>query len=357
MTADDRNRQPWLHSSTFDLVFILLPGFLALLVTFFLPDDYKTTDKDSIIGWVILVLFIDVAHVYSTLFRTYWDKQRFAKHRTLYIAVPVACYIAGVLLYSIDALVFWRILAYLAVFHFIRQQYGFMRLYARFESKQNLYAKVDIVAIYAATLYPLIYWHCTPGRNFNWFIEGDFIIGDFEALKNIAWYGYLLIIVIYILKETCNVIKNKKFNVPRNMIIAGTFLSWYFGIVYFNGDMVFTLLNVVAHGVPYMALIWLFQQRESGHSVSAVVSRRLPQYTIAFFLLTIFLFAYLEEGLWDGLVWKEHTQVFGMFQMLPSLRKDELLALLIPLLSLPQSTHYVLDGYIWRKPKQVVPDR
>jgi hypothetical protein len=27
--------------------------------------------------------------------------------------------------------VFWSVLAYIAVFHFIPQQYGFMRLYAR----------------------------------------------------------------------------------------------------------------------------------------------------------------------------------------------------------------------------------
>ncbi len=60
-------------------------------------------------------------------------------------------------------------------------------------------------------------------------------------------------------------------------------------------------------------------------------------------------FAYLEEGLWDGLVWREHGAVFGWFQALPDVSRAAWLAWLVPLLALPQSTHYVLDGFIWRR--------
>jgi len=63
----------------------------------------------------------------------------------------------------------------------------------------------------------------------------------------------------------------------------------------------------------------------------------------------IVVFAYLEEGLWDGLVWREHASIFGIFSVLPTVSRRELLAVLIPLLSLPQATHYVLDGFIWKR--------
>jgi len=70
------------------------------------------------------------------------------------------------------------------------------------------------------------------------------------------------------------------------------------------------------------------------------------------FVGLLILFAYVEEGLWDGFIWKEHASVFSIFSGLPSISNDTILALTVPLLALPQSTHYVLDGFIWRMRKQ-----
>lgn len=349
MSGQNTYRQPWLHTALFDGLYLLFPGLAALIITCLLPAEYKTTDKMPLAGWIVLVLLVDVAHVYSTLFRTYLDKDRFQKHKVLYVAIPIACYVVGVLLYSADALYFWRILAYLAVYHFIRQQYGFMRLYSRQEPKDNLSAKIDVAAIYAATLYPLIYWHCTPGRNFNWFVDGDFVQGDMAFVKQAAWYVYLLIIATYLIKEAVSIAQQGHLNIPRNLVVIITFLSWYFGIVYFNGDMAFTLLNVVAHGIPYIALIWLFKEEENKQNGEVITTGKFPYATLAFFLLVIVGLAYLEEGVWDGMVWHEHKELFRMFQWLPSPGTKEVMALLVPLLSLPQSTHYVLDGFIWKK--------
>ncbi|UOR06535.1 hypothetical protein MUN82_05425 [Hymenobacter aerilatus] len=73
------------------------------------------------------------------------------------------------------------------------------------------------------------------------------------------------------------------------------------------------------------------------------------RYGITLFLGVIALLAYAEEGLWDGLVWREHGSVFGWFQQLPAVADPLTLTLLVPLLALPQMTHYVLDGFIWRR--------
>ncbi|MFX5697143.1 hypothetical protein ABTE35_18855, partial [Acinetobacter baumannii] len=70
----------------------------------------------------------------------------------------------------------------------------------------------------------------------------------------------------------------------------------------------------------------------------------------AFFGLLIAL-AYLEEGLWDGFFWREHAAVFPWFQGLASPRETILVAALVPLLALPQSTHYIFDGILWRNNK------
>jgi hypothetical protein len=98
-----------------------------------------------------------------------------------------------------------------------------------------------------------------------------------------------------------------------------------------------------------MALIWIFDKKESKHAMPTS-KPVLPQ--LVFFLLTIVILAYLEEGIWDGLIWREHTDIFSMFRFLPVITSKEMLTILVPLLSLPQATHYVLDGFIWRKQKE-----
>ena len=93
--------------------------------------------------WVSAVLFIDVAHVWSTSFRVYFDKQELRRRFWLYVLVPVFGYALGVALYSEGDLTFWRVLAMIAVFHFIRQQYGWVALYRR---KLRETGTVDLVA-------------------------------------------------------------------------------------------------------------------------------------------------------------------------------------------------------------------
>ncbi len=349
MTGTTTYNQPWIRSKVYDTLFILLPPFLALLMVALLPERFKTTNAMPLIWWCILILFVDVAHVYSTLYITYFHKARLRRHNRLFLLVPVACYVVGVMLHLAGGLVFWRALAYVAVFHFIRQQYGFMRLYTRLSDKRNAGAAIDTIAIYAATLYPIIYWHLSPGRNFNWFVANDFLPAHADWLKAAAGVLYLTIIAAYIVKEGWYFIKGQPLNLPKNGLIAGTFISWYFGIVYFNGDLAFTMLNVVSHGIPYIALVWWGY---AGRNAAAAPTRKtLPAYWygLGVFLLSLFLLAYVEEGLWDGFIWKEHPAVFQLFNSLPTVDNAVLLALIVPLLSLPQSTHYVLDGFIWRK--------
>ena len=56
--------------------------------------------------------------------------------------------------------------------------------------------------------------------------------------------------------------------------------------------------------------------------------------------------AYLEEGAWDALVWRQHGIFFGGLQV--TALPDTLLTLIVPSLILPQATHYVLDAWIWK---------
>ncbi|MBD2715453.1 hypothetical protein KBK19_10440 [Microvirga sp. STR05] len=342
------SRQPWIRSAAFDGLWILGPPFLALLAVVLGPSVFRTSAQMPVWAWVSLVVLIDVAHVYSTLFRTYLDPVRRQRFRTLLWLVPLGCYVAGVALHWVAGLWFWRMLAYAAVFHFVRQQYGFLRLYSRHEAAAATSHHLDAVLIYAATLYPLLWWHLSSPRNFNWFVTGDFVQYDWPAARGLLTGLYAALLLAYVVKELRHWRHTRYVNRPRNLLLLGTAASWYVGIVLFNGDLAFTLLNVVAHGIPYLALVWTTSQPPSSIPAKA---RHWWQgrYGIGLFLGLLGGLAYLEEGIWDGLVWREHADVFGLFQQLPTVSDSLALSLLVPLLALPQATHYVLDGFIWRR--------
>lgn len=352
--------QAWLASPAWDISLIILPAFLSSIIALSVNGQIGGSQTLPLWAWVCLILMVDVAHVYASLFRTYFHREAVEKNRTLLLSVPLICWVVGCLSYSIDGILFWRVLAYLAVFHFIRQQYGFMSMYSRKEPNGfKTFRLLDQVAIYAATLYPLLYWHTNLPRNFVWFVPGDFIEFLPSAIAQGALAAYAVTAACYVIKELSLFYKTGYFNIPKNLLLAGTALSWWTGIISLNSDLAFTMTNVLSHGIPYMALIWLYHhtkkvaqaepaQERSNQKIRTSSATRFVLASIPAFLIFLWIAAYFEEGLWAGLVWREHISIFPLFMHLPHISDPSLLAVLIPFLSLPQSTHYVLDGFIWK---------
>ena len=345
--------QPWIVSSRFDLVFIVGPAlFITALVLGFQDIILKTKDVPPWI-WMLLIVGVDVSHVYSTIFRTYLDKEELQKRQALYFLAPLTAWIVGCFLYSIDGLVFWRVLAYLAVFHFVRQQYGFMMLYDR-GNRSKISKYIDQAVIYLATIYPLVYWH-THARNFDWFVEGDFLTFKAAAWSAFIGFVYAVLMAMYVVKETAEFFKTGYINVPKNLLLTGTAISWYVGIIAFNNDIAFTATNVIAHGVPYTALIWVYGynqnavKKDNGPYIAAWIGRLFRKEYIPAYLAILFMAAFFEEGLWDGFLWREHGRLFGFSNLLPPVQSDLAMVWIVPLLTLPQATHYILDAFIWRK--------
>lgn len=339
-------KQPWIHNAKTDWWFILSPPFVVLLIIFLFQKQIQGLENHySFYTWLFLIVFVDVAHVYSTLFKTYFVKGEVQKNKLLYLGIPAVSWILGIILFQFGSLTFWSVLALIAVFHFIRQQYGFMRIYARFEP--NTWSKkIDEVAVYSATIYPMLYWFKTP-RAFTWFVNNEFDwLKNFPDYTNLINIVYFAILIIWLVKTVFEVFKTKDINIPKTALITGTFLSWYFGIVYFNNDLLFTFLNVVSHGIPYIALIYI---REIHQKENNQLNRMqlFKSFSGIFLFVGILLgFAFVEEFLWETLVWNEH---FSLNVML----SEKWFQFLVPLLVVPQLTHYLLDGFIWRKPKKV----
>ncbi len=346
-------KQPYLYRPWIDWLFVLLPPFVCLFIVMLFPNYFNQSIEVAGYSWLILIVLIDVSHVYSTLFRTYLDKDMMSKFRSLFYSVPILVFVVGIMLFTSSQLLFWRILAYLAVFHFIRQQYGFLRLYSRKDGIGKLKRLIDSITIYSSTIYPLLYWHLSSDRAFNWFVKGDFLIIESPVLKHVFCYLYVLILLVYVVSEILHVVQNKYFNVPKNMVLIGTALSWLVGIVILNSDLSFTLLNVVAHGIPYMALVWMKahqKNQKTPYHFSRFVRFALTNIGLPIFIAFMLVPALLEEGLWDLLIWHEQFEAIFGFEYQIELPKF-LVNVIVPLLAVPQVTHYILDGFIWKVSK------
>src|SRR5215813_7676974 len=252
------NYSAWLFSRNVDLMVFLGSAVLALLL---IPVGlragvlYGDTPNWA---WVPAVLLVDVAHVYATAFRVYLDTGELRRRRRLYLMVPVAGLVAGIILYSRGEIIFWRALAYLAVFHFIRQQYGWVALYrAKAGERGRLGKAIDSSAIYLATLYPLVYWHTHLPRRFWWFLAHDFASVPI-ALDKILKPIYAIALGAYAVKSLYGALVERRPNPGKDIIVLTTAVCWYVGIVGLNSDYAFTVTNVVTHGIPYLALVYWY---------------------------------------------------------------------------------------------------
>lgn len=345
-------RSPWLFSASLDLAAFLGSAVVSLVLLAIGARFGLLEDDTPEWTWITAVLLVDVAHVYATAFRVYFVPAEFRRRVWLYTLTPLLAYLIGVALYSEGEQLFWRTLAYLAVFHFVRQQYGWVALYrSRNGETGRVGYWIDTAAIYLATIYPLIYWHTHLPRRFWWFLDHDFaaLPGAIERLAAPVYWGAL---GLYAARSLTRAVLRREFNPGKDIVVATTAACWYLGIVALNSDYAFTVTNVIIHGVPYFVLIDWYRthQPDRAAPVSSIdrgvgqapASRRIARITV--FLATVWLLAFIEEMLWDRGVWHERSHLFG-----PAWEWGSLRTWLVPLLAVPQISHYVLDGFLWRR--------
>ncbi len=340
--------QPWLFGRRLDL---LAFGGSALLGLGLVAMAAATgaLERPLPLGlWLVLVVGVDVAHVHTTWLRTYLDPREWEAHPLRYALVPLVCYSLGVWAHFFGALMFWRLLAYLAVFHFIRQQVGWVALYQRDDLQLSaMDRRLDRLAVYAATLWPLLWWHAHLPRPFSWFVAGDFAAFIPAWLPGLLLPIYLGLLAAYVIRQAWLWKRYRAFAAGKTLVIATTALTWYLGIVHWTSDLAFTALNVLPHGIPYAILVWHHTSREGRwRGLVARILKAGPLVAIALVLML----ALGEEWLWDLGIWHDHPDLFGSgWDFGPRVQM-----LLVPLLALPQSVHYVLDGFIWRRPKREI---
>lgn len=300
-------------------------------------------------GWLVFVVALDVAHVWATLFRTYLDREELRRHRARYLLVPLACWAGGALLHWQGSATFWRVLAYAALFHFVRQQVGWVAVYRARAGQRGTFDRVlDDAAVYAATLYPTLHWHSRLAKTeFAWFVKGDFVDLGAAAARvlpaaELVWLGLL---AAFSIRQVALAITTRTLQLGKSVVVLTTYAVWWLGIVRTNSDFEFTVTNVIVHAVPYFALLFAYAQARRAERPELLGSRIVAGGVGAFAGLLLLL-GFIEELAWDRLIWHDRPWLFDSsgIELSPAVA-----ALVVPLLALPQATHYVLDGLLWRR--------
>jgi len=333
----------WLFSRPVDLVVFGGTAIIALILVALLPAH-----EAGPVTFISGVVLVDVAHVWSTAFVVYLDPAEWQRRPAIYAGVPVACFAAGVAVYAWGGEgPFWTAIAYLAVFHFIRQQFGWVMMYrARNGERDRLGRWIDGAAIYLATLYPIVWWHARLPRAFSWMKDGDFIPGIPAWVPTAFGIAYLVALAAYILRAAWQLVTKRSISWGKHLIVATTAVCWYAGIVATNSDYAFTVTNVFIHGIPYMVLVFFYARAASREPISrdGAAARMLAKRGALVFVATLWLVAYIEEMLWDRTLWHDHPGLFG-----GGLEVGAAAIVIAPLLAVPQLTHYVLDGLLWKR--------
>jgi hypothetical protein len=334
-------RSVWLVSARFDWAVFVAPALLSIAAAAFtgaLADPGAQTPSWA---FLLLIVGVDVAHVHGTTLRVYLDPGELRRRRRLYLLVPAVGFAGGVVAYALSPGLFWRCLAYIAVFHFVRQQIGWARLYRKRAGETSRFdARLDEATLYAAMLYPLIAWHSRLPVDFHWFVPGDFIGGLPPAITAAARAIWAALLIAFFARQLQLVLRGERLRAGKLLLVATTAATWWTGIVLLANDFAFTVTNVVAHGVPYLVMSWRIQrERGAGPGLGSLVFRALPLYALVLFGL-----AFAEEWLWEAAVWQERLPFFPA----PAFDTAPLAGVIVPLLALPQLTHYVLDAYLWR---------
>eukprot|EP00759_Apiculatamorpha_spiralis_P034615 PhF_6_TR35703/c0_g1_i1/m.51837 len=342
-------------SPTVDFFAFTVPIIVGILVAPWLylhvPHDYL-----PVWGYILIVAFTDVGHVWTTTFRTHLDSEENNRRWFLYNVGPVIILAVSVALHYFSERVFWTMLGYLAIYHFAKQQYGFLALIKSKGPDCRVDWTADKYFLYLGAVFPILMWHSDETRKFDWFNRDDDIAVPLHKVP----YSYEFFLCCWVSNAIAFAIRQLQlmnqgiFNRKKVQFIFSCWLTWGIGVLLNHKLIALTFLNLF-HAMPAFAIIFCVCKNRwaKAYPTTSLESfvkwicqpGRWPFYAAAFMFIGL-----VEEILWETMVWHDYTD--HIFEWDPRQRFGELgYSFISCLLTLPQSSHYVLDAWIWKQGK------
>ncbi len=361
-----------------DACAFLLPVVIALV----LHGPSLKIAKEKVPGWAFLslVVAVDVAHVWATLFRTFLDRRELLRRPNLYLGAPIVAFFASFVVHYVGGRsTFWTLLSYYAIWHFIKQDIGLLFLYIGRAgvrvSKQQI--QLEKAALFAGAFCPLLLWHASPPNDFHWFRANERFLFTTPAA-----------LVLYVALELRSYSSGVPPNVGKLFVMGASWLTWAVGTLCDHEVVTLAYLNLF-HGIPFFVMVFMYCQRRWASLEPAACTDRLTALVTRswpLFIGFLVALALTEQLLWDALLEFDyipklcrdaHSALYGSdeddratvcarlwFSAADDDRTaDELRGMgsglllnlspaansaLTAALALPQLTHYILDAHIWK---------
>ena len=336
----------WLVSPRFDLSMVALPLSVALLVWSLLPDGFGR----PLWAYALFIVSFDVAHVWTTGFLTYFDPVARAKRGRLLAGVLGGAFLTSFVIHAYSPVVFWTALAYIAIGHFIKQQLGFLRLYAARSGKgTSRDRRWDGVTLWVGALGAVGLWHADPTERFDWFDAGEtFALMLPEAAAPVIGIAMACAGVSWCVREAIVAGRTGCASWGRWVWMVASWFTWWMGLRVADSFFVAAAFINLFHGIPYTMLVWHRLRSNPAHREARphFVTRMVRAGRWPLFYAVVLVAALLEESLWDAIVWHQYTEHLPL--AMPEMQRSLWLSFWISMLSLPQVVHYYLDGVLWR---------
>jgi hypothetical protein len=320
---------PWiLDSYKKDLFLILIPGFFVFIF-FYVFSLYSHETHFEYFAFFVFAL-VDSGHVYTTLWRTYFNKtERIQDKRYLYVPLVIIAIFLSWHFFQLPYL--WSFIFYATVYHHLRQYYGVLKWY---EKKSKAYSIYSGRVLYVLCALPMIACHFRSNLTIHFYTNDDFlsypdpflllIFGSIHFVLFFSWLGYELYRF-----------KTNQFNAQRFFALLLPIVL-YSLVSYLGKDAAGVLMPlIIAHGIPYMAMMFIGMKKGQPD--------RFKNYKkiIAILILTAIFFGSLEFAFEQYGPNMDDKYLF--------LAPDFLESLLISFYLVPVLCHYYFDAIIWRR--------
>jgi hypothetical protein len=319
--------------------FLAFGSFIPVYITYYFVFEILKLPLPPNPNFSVLLLgylLVEGSHLYSTYLVSYGDKEISRQLKPLFYGIPLALVVSAFTLQFIGKQQYlYYFMAYLAVVHFIRQDFGWMKIATSFDSHAPRWLNMlDVWSSYGMTVLPMLYITRKEAVNNFWYQKGDLFYTP-DVIAHTAHHLYWPVVAIFIAGNAYHAYQTRRLNLSKYLVATNTFFGWYMSKIYVENGYLAIWLMIFHHGVPYYFIVFKTERI----SKDILWLQRLGRFKyLALYLCCVMVFFTVFWSL--GM----NSYVVSLKSSVPSLK-----SLIYAIAISPQMTHSILDGYIWKK--------
>lgn len=342
---DNVKHNLWMKSFSFDLFFLVANGFLCL----FLLIPYMLFGDDAIFPiYNFYLVFFGLPHNFLTWVTIFPQSARNNFNIPKIFAAGIVCFLICLMLplSSSTSLNNWILsfISYYSLWHGYRQHYGICKVYDSIQAKRfndnSIFEDRKWLNLgFGLSLFAVLVWAFTH-ENFIYLLSSTESYSMVYPLipKNIFYYYTILSAVIFLYGLKIAIYdraKNNKFVPWPQFILMITALCCYVVPYFFIPVSAMPLAVAIAtifHNIQYFGFVWLYERERSDEFKNLKLPMSAPQ-------------SWALNNNWGkyfGLALVYSLTIIGLYFLFPK-------AIALTFLYFLSLSHYIIDGYIWRR--------